>query len=106
MYESLVMVDPDVDISVDAVAAELRRFYTKVPDAPLIETKGSEILLRWPGYTFAIHREAMPHVLEESVEIAEQFGARLPHRDRVARCRVRFSTQGDEDPSMNRFNDY
>ena len=107
MYESLVMVDPADAITVEQLAAELRRFYEGKPGAPAeIVRSGQDIELRWPDYVLAVGRSRVPHVLEESKEIAEQAGQQHPAREQIASCTCRFEMSGDDDPDMDHFNDY
>jgi len=107
MYESLILVDPDTRISAEQLAAELQRFYEGDSDAPPeIALHDGTIVLRWPGYELTIDRESMPHVLEESAELARRYAVDHPERQRIARCSCRFSTHGEDDADMAHFNDY
>ncbi len=107
MYESLILVDNDSSITTEALLAELQRFYADNKHAPLeIAAASQTITLRWDGYVLQVAREQLPHVAEESAEIAAQFGANHPACDRIAQCTCRFCTAGDDDPDMMRFNDY
>jgi len=107
VYESLILLDPDVDITPEQLATELRRFYGGKDWAPEeLTVRGQSLLLRWPGYLFEVARESVPHVLDESAEIAAKYGAAHPDRARIARCTKRFCTQADDDPDMEHFNDY
>lgn len=107
MYESAVLVDPEAEITIAQVAAELHRFYDAKPWAPTrMDLHGQTLSLRWPGYLLEVARESLPHVVDESEEIARRYAASHAHRDRIARCAVRFSTSGDDDPNMDHFNDY
>ena len=107
MYESLILVDNQSNITTDALLAELQRFYANNKHAPLEILKVSQtITLRWNDYSLQIAREQLPHVVEESAEIAAHFGADHPAKDRIAQCKCRFSTSGDDDPDMMHFNDY
>ena len=107
MYESLILVDPDTSISAEQVAAELRRFYAEDSDAPSeITMHGQTISLRWADYVLQVNRESLPHVLEESAEIAERYAVARSDRERIAQCTCRFSTHGEDDRDMVYFNDY
>ncbi|MEL6110926.1 MAG: hypothetical protein AAFU85_33380 [Planctomycetota bacterium] len=107
MYESLILVDNESSITIDALAAELQRFYADDKHAPLeISAASQTITLRWDGYVLQVAREQLPHVIEESAEIAAQFGADHPAKDRIAKCICRFCITGDDDPDMMHFNDY
>ena len=107
MYESLILVDPDTDISTEQVASELRDFYKGDASAPHeIKVHGQTISLCWPDYSIEICREAQPHVLDESAELAEQYAAQHPDRERISRCTCRFSTHAEDDEDLAHFNDY
>ena len=107
MYESLILVDNESNVTTEALLAELQRFYEDDKHAPLeISAASQTITLRWDGYTLQVAREQLPHVVEESAEIAAQFGGSHAAQDRIAQCKCRFSTSGDDDPEMMRFNDY
>ena len=107
MYESLILVDNESNITADALLAELQCFYASDKHAPLEISKASQtITLRWSDYELQVAREQLPHVVEESAEIAAQFGVDHPAKDRIAQCECRFCTSGDDDPEMIHFNDY
>lgn len=107
MCECLVLVDPENDVTAAALAAELRTFYETDSAAPneILES-GPTVSLRWHDYTMTVYRSALPHVLEESAELASEFAAHRPDRDRIARCKLRFEISAEEDPNMDHFNDY
>ncbi len=107
MCESLILVDTDANISAEALHSELLRFYADDTQAPSeINLSSQTISLRWPDYQLQVAREQLPHVLEESAEIAERFAGDHPDRERIGSCRCRFATAGDDDPDMLHFNDY
>lgn len=107
MYESLILVDNDSVISAEALHAELVRFYVGKAGSPAAITLSSQtIVLKWPKYQIGVAREQLPHIAEESAEIAERFAKNHPERDRIAACQCRFATSGDDDPDMIYFNDY
>ena len=107
MYESLILVDNDSTITTDALLAELQRFYADDKHAPLeISAASQTITLRWDGYVRQVAREELPHVVEESTEIANQFAGSHAAKDRIAQCKCRFVTSGDDDLDMIHFNDY
>ena len=107
VYESLILLDPETQITTDQLAAELQRFYKDKPGSPAeLAVAGEGLSLKWPGYTLEIGRSALPHVLEESVELAAEFGEERPDQARIAQCHTRFEVSGDDDPDMEHFNDY
>lgn len=103
MYESLILIDPDADITTEALAAELRRFYGDDEERPEINVYGESIALSWPEYRLMVHRSMEAHVAIESRELAQLGGGRS---DRIALCHTRFETSGEVDTEMEHFNDY
>jgi len=107
VYECLVLIDPENDVTAAGLAAELRRFYATDSGAPSdILESGPTVKLRWQDYTMTVYRSSLPHVLEESAEIANEFAAGRPDRARIARCQLRFEISAEDDPNMGHFNDY
>jgi hypothetical protein len=107
MYRSLVLVDPASHISTEQPCDELRRFYAGDDRAPgRIDLSDQTVTLHWAGYTLMAARQAAPHVLMESQEIADKFAQNHVARDRIARCAARFELSGGRDPEMAWFNDY
>jgi hypothetical protein len=106
MYEALILVDPDITITADRLAHELRRFYEGKPGRPSEITLSEDtVTLRWPDYDLTVGRSVLAHVLEESAEIAEECNPDHPARERIARCECRFEMSGPPDPNMDHFND-
>jgi hypothetical protein len=107
MYKSLALIDPESEIWAGQLYDELRRFHDGKDGAPdHIDLSGQAVILRWPGYELKAVRDAAPHVLVESQEIADRCAQRHPARERIARCGVRFDISGGPDPGMSWFNDY
>ena len=111
MYESLILVDNDsnitTNITTNGLLAELQSFYADNKYAPLeIMAASQTITLRWDHCMLQVAREELPHVAEESAEIAEQFAGSHPAKDRIAQCKCRFTTSSDDDLEMTHFNDY
>ena len=105
MYETLIVIDPEDDLSPDRVGAALAALYSKsAAETPAISGSGTSLTLRWPDFVLEIHHSALPHVLEESREIAEL--APASHRSRIAACRARLEIGGSDDPGMEFFNDF
>lgn len=64
------------------------------------------LAVAWGEWEIRITKEEAETVLEESREIAGSIGSHRADRDRIAGCRRRFSLSSDDDPEMDRFNDY
>ena len=107
MYQCLVLLDPDTQITTEQLALELRRFYAGNSRAPLeIAVSAQNVILRWPEYTLKVATSSLPYVLEESSDLADKCGATHPAQGRIARCHTRFEIVGDDDPDIDYFNDY
>jgi hypothetical protein len=106
MYEALVLVDPQTDISVEQLVSELENFYSSSAKRPSISRSGDLITLAWPGYALEVGRSSLPDVLEESAELARSFAASHPEKSRISCAKTRFELSGDEDPDMDYFNDF
>ncbi len=107
MYQTLILIDPDATITSDAIEAALEKIYPRTSDAsPVVTRSGSTFKVTWPGFFLELHRSELPHVLEESEEIAQQFASGRPEQDRISRCDSRVEIAGGDDPGMDYFNDY
>lgn len=108
MYDALVLVHPGAPVTRDMLAAELQRFYTSTagekPD--IVESGADGLQLQFPGWTLRARFAQEPHVLVESAEIAERFGANTGKQDRIAACSTRFEVAADDDFDMEHFNDF
>jgi hypothetical protein len=100
-YEALVLLPADCVADLKAAEALLRKTLPQMrvsyEDQTLALSDGWEIRI-------GLNDEA--HVIEESQEIVEEFGASRPDADRLATANRRFEVSTDPDPDMDRFNDY
>jgi len=107
LYETLILVAPSSSIHDDHVASALAQLYPESNSpSPTITNKGSYYCISWPQFTFELGLSKLPHVIEESKEIADQFAKGLPQQDLIAQCFSRVELVGDDDPEMQYFNDY
>ncbi len=107
MYESLVLIHPDTPITSAAFASELRRYYERSEQPPtIVECSESRLEIRFTDCIFYVDHDRSAHVVEESAELAEEFGEDTGKQDRIAACTSRFDIRADDDPDMNYFNDY
>lgn len=75
MYEALILVDPSSVVSAQQLAHGLEQFHKDKEGAPSsIEIDGDVVSLRWPAYEMRVALCALPHVLEESEEMATRPG--------------------------------
>ena len=107
MYDTLIMLDPETSISIHSRQTELEAFYKAHPkNRPVVAVEGTRLHIRWPDYSFEVAHSQLPHVIEESQEIAEEYAGSHPARERIALCASRFEMTGSDDPDMEHFNDY
>ena len=107
MYETLVLVDESASLRLDRVREAIAaRFPASAPDAPTVTADERSVELAWDGFRLTIRHSAAAHVREESAEIAAVHGRDGPERAAMAACRERLEISGDDDPGMDRFNDF
>jgi hypothetical protein len=107
MYETLILVDADTSIAVDAIHTAIANVYPESAGSPPQVTRtGSTIRIAWPEFAFELYHTDAPHVLQESRQIASECAARRPERERIAQCRERVELWGGDDLEMDYFNDY
>jgi hypothetical protein len=104
MYETLALLDPATSVSSDDVEAAIAsRFAVDGAAAPSVSRVDERVVVSWPDFTLAIDRNALPHVVVESAEMAELLDPDHESRARVALCRERFEVSGTSDFDMEHF---
>jgi hypothetical protein len=107
VYETLILIDPDSSITDESIEGALGMVYKDAgASKPVVSRSGPTFRITWPGFSFEVHRSQLPHVLEESKEIASQFADVRTEQPRIAQCNSRIELVGDDDPDMKYFNDY
>ena len=107
MYETLMLIDPETSITDDVIYAAISKAcLISGGSSPTVSCRGSTFQIAWPGFSIELGRSDLPHVLEESQEIAQEFASGKPQQNRIAQCRERIELAGDDDPAMDHFNDY
>ena len=109
-YDLIALQTDEAADTLDQLGQQLKQTFASDPNAEVLlegEGEGRYLVARWKGWAFQVAYEAGPHVLEESMEIAEHHhGPDRPDLDRIAACRRRITVTGNEDPNMDHFNDY
>lgn len=97
MYDTLIMLKPGASFAVD----ELHALVVEVVDGgeAAVEREGGVIRIAAGDGVLTIEWDNAAHVVDESNEIAEQYG--VPSRG----CAARLVMSGD-DPDMDLLNDY
>lgn len=97
MYETLIMLKPGTSFSVDEMNSLVVRVSQR--GRTVVNRERSQIYIRSGSNLLNISWNNLPHVVEESDEIAERFN--IPSQG----CVARFEMYGD-DADMELFNDY
>ena len=107
MYELLILSSAESSPSLDKLEAAVRaEFGSQTPPHPITTSiEADQLTVVVEGFHFYIDFADQPHVLEESVEIAEEFAADRPDRAVIARASSRFELSSDDDPDMDHIND-
>jgi len=110
MYDTMLMIHPSTPIGIRELRSALEDAYAKrrgKGPVPTLTVHGPVLRLAFPGLTFGIGYEDPPHVVEESAEIAERYGAGRADQAAIAQCAARFVVGADgSDDDMEYFNDF
>ena len=107
MYETIILIDPTTEISADEIQKALSATYpTDRPGSPSVARRGPSFSVQWPDFNLELHLSSLPHVLEESGEMAGFLPESSVHREGVSSCRTRIEISGADDPGMSYFNDF
>ena len=105
-YRLSALIPRDVTLTFPEVANALQGKFSRVQPAPQITVDDKSCVLRWNDWSFRLHFENQPHVIEDSREIAERFASNRADQERIAACDRRITTAADPDPDMSHFNHY
>jgi hypothetical protein len=102
MYLAFGLLQPGNDFTIDAAAARLA---TRFPDAT-ISREGDQVTVSQDEWEMELALATGPHVLAESVEIAEKIGGGEDAGD-IASCASRVEIWSETpDPMMEHFNEF
>jgi hypothetical protein len=104
MYDTLVLIDGDQGHTLSNVEDALRQSFGG-QEMPTVNIVGEVVRLSWPGFGLDVAINSNPSVLEESMEMANNF-APEPLRGRISKCSSRIEISGTDDPAMDYFNDF
>jgi hypothetical protein len=76
-YRLMALIPSDIALTFLDVTNAIQHTFSHVQQVPIITADEKSCTLRWDNWTFRIHWENEPHVLEESREIAERFASEL-----------------------------
>jgi hypothetical protein len=100
-YEALVFLPPACNGNLDLAEAMLRR---RLPAMMLTRTSSGITLS--DGWRIGIGLSDEPHVIVESKWLIDRCGADRADADQLRAASRRFEVRTDDDPNMDRFNDY
>jgi hypothetical protein len=105
-YQALIMLPPDSGASLNAAYARLRSSGSFDSTSLTLASTPNSIELTSGRWHLVIGLASGPHVLEESREIAQRYGAARSDQTLLASSDTRFELESDADPEMEHFNDY
>lgn len=104
-YANLILVAPDSDATINSLKANLDVFYATDKRTVNVELAGDVITVNIDGYQLYVAYSDEDHVLEESIEIADNCAQGLAQYEVIKTCAARFEMHGDPDFDMEYFND-
>ena len=72
MYETLILIDPNDDIPADAVGDALAAMVARSAARPRLVRLEESFRVEWPDFHITVGRSELPHVVDESRQLAEQ----------------------------------
>ena len=105
-YELIVLLTDQSNLTVVELADRLRNRLSHDPAVTVSVEHGDSIRVQWHDWSFHLNYESEPHVAVESAEIADLYASTHPGKPNIAVCERRISMSGDDDPSMDHFNDF
>jgi len=105
-YQALILLPSNSGASLDATHDRLRSSGAFDRTGLTLTRTPDSIELAMGHWHLVIGLASGPHVLEESREIAQRYGAARGDQALLASCDTRFELESDADPEMEHFNDY
>jgi hypothetical protein len=105
-YEALILLPPHSGASLNAAHASLRSSASFDDTTVTLTSTPDSVELTSGRWHLVIGLASGPHVLEESREIAQRYGAARGDQALLASCGTRFELESDADSEMEHFNDY
>ena len=109
-YQYFALIQPDSNADILALKENLDAFYSKLSNKPTISLQDKNITIAFGSFTFQIFLSEDDSVLEESIEMADDFKTDYAEnefdKEKLKRCSKRFDISGsDDDYDMDYFND-
>jgi hypothetical protein len=107
MYKLLILAPAETSPSLkklkEAISTQFASFTP--PQNVALSIRGNTLTVTVNKFRFFIGFSCEPHVLQESREIAERFGAQHPERAAIAAISCRFELSSGVKNAMDHFND-
>ena len=109
-YRYFALIQPDSNADVTTLKENLDTFYSKSSKKPSILLRDKEIEILFDNFTFTISFSDSDWVIEESIEMADDFDTDYNlndiDKDKLKLCSKRFDITGNRaDANMDYFND-
>jgi hypothetical protein len=109
-YRYFALVQPDSNADITTLKENLDTFYSKSSKKPNILLRDKEIEILFDNFTFTISFEDSDWIIEESIEMADDFETDYNlndiDKDKLKLCSKRFYISGSRaDANMDYFND-
>ena len=106
MYETLVLIDPENEITIAAAMDRISATLQASGSNATISQAGEGLSIEWPNFGVSVHRSALPQVVQESRQLADLLSADVPKREAISRCAARFEVSAGNDWEMVFFTDF
>jgi hypothetical protein len=109
-YQYFALIQPESDADIKTLKENLDAFYAKSSKKPNISLVDKTITIAFDNFTFKIYLSDDDSVIEESVEMADDFKTDYTYnefdKEKLKLCSKRFDISGsNEDYNMDYFND-
>lgn len=105
MYEALILLELALNPPIAGYAKEVEKFYASSKgEKPNVKIEGDGVSIKFSGIEFTVVKNCMPHVVEESKELAEF--AKPEEREDISKSKCRLEVSSGPDIDMNYFNDF
>jgi hypothetical protein len=101
-YQAIAFLEDDTDFSLAETQARLAKPFA----GATINSAGKRINISIKGWRLGLNLDDAPHVLEESMDIAQHY-SKCSKSASIAKCRRRVDVSNeDDDPNMDHINDF
>jgi hypothetical protein len=105
-YHTIVLIPSDVNVTFENIIDKFQYDYLWMSRSAHLEVNENEIHMQYDGWQMSISWESDYYVLDQSVQLAEQYAPYRDDAERIAQCDRRLSISSDPDPDHVFYNDY